>query len=121
MQQPQLRFWNYQADFCKSASAAVEGSNIGTQTSQLKGCLSGRLPSEHFSGRNKQTAEFQGVQRAIQKPAFWRTGDVATLSVQIENGLPIRPAGERTAGGRQGPVKKADRGARPPGDVRALN
>ncbi len=50
-------------------------------------------------GRKKQTAEFQGVQRAIQKPAFWRMGDVATLSVQIENGLPIRPAGWRKIAG----------------------
>ncbi len=65
------------------------------------------------SGRTKQTAEFQGVQRAIQKPAFWRMGDVATLSVQIESTDHIHPTG------RQEPVKKADREVRLPGDVRA--
>ena len=39
---------------------------------------------------------------------------MATLSVQIESGDLLRPAG-----GRQEPVKKADRKVRPPGDVRA--
>ena len=46
-----------------------------------------RDPRQTISpGRKKQTAEFQGVQRAIQKLAIWPMGDVATLSVQIESG-----------------------------------
>lgn len=49
LQAPQLSCWNFEADLCKSGRAAVEGSNIGNRTSQLKECPGGRPPSDYFS------------------------------------------------------------------------
>ena len=80
---PQLNFWNGQA-LCKSGRTAVDGSNITAE--RVPGWERVGDSRKNISPRcKKQTAEFQGVQRAIQKSVFWRLSDVATLSVQIES------------------------------------
>ncbi len=61
----QCRCLQIQAGLYKQESAAVADSNIGTQISQLKECLGGRPPSDHFPGREKWTAEFQAL-RSLQ-------------------------------------------------------